>query len=392
MSDSDTASTPVDATPVDATPSKTSFLSYPAGRLMSVDALRGFTMFWILGVDEAIHSLAEVNDSAVVGAIKTQLTHVQWEGFVFEDLIFPMFIFIVGVSIVLSLGKLIANEGRGAAVKRVLVRSLVLYFLGLLYYYDCTDELFREIRLMGVLQRIALCYCFAGLLFCFCRLRGLVAALVVLLVGYWALVCFVPVPGVEVHSFEEGQNLANYIDAQYLPGFKWDGDHDPEGLLSTLPAIGTCLLGILAGLLLKNDEVKPYGKFAILLNIGIVGAVLGYTWGLEFPVIKKIWTSSYVLVAGGYSAILLAVFYLVLDIWEWRRWATMFVWIGTNAIALYMLSSLVSFPKLAHRYLGGSVGELIFGGYLPFVCQIAGLALLVLIARFLYRRQVFIRV
>jgi predicted acyltransferase len=365
---------------------------YPAGRLMSLDALRGFTMFWILGVDEAVHLLAEVNNSTVVGAIKSQLTHVAWEGFVFEDLIFPTFIFVVGVSIVFSLGKLIANEGRHAAVKRVLLRSLVLYVLGLVYYYDCTDELFHEIRLMGVLQRIALCYCFAGLLFCFLRLRGLVAALVILLVGYWALMGFVPVPGIDPHSFEEGRNLANYIDAHYLPGFKWDGDHDPEGLLSTLPAVATCLLGILAGLLLKNDSVKPYGKFAILLSVGIVGTVLGYAWGLEFPVIKKIWTSSYVLVAGGYSAVLLAVFYLVLDIWKRRTWATMFVWIGTNAIALYMLSSLVNFPELAHRYLGGSVGEAVLGGYLPFVCQVAGMVLLVLIARFFYRRQIFIRV
>ena len=364
---------------------------YPAGRLMSVDALRGFTMFWILGVDEAIHALAQVNNSAVVAAIKTQLTHVDWEGFVFEDLIFPNFIFIVGVSIVFSLGKLVANEGRDVAVRRVLIRSLVLYVLGLIYYYDCTDELFREIRLMGVLQRIALCYLFAGLLFCFLRLRGLVVALVVLLVGYWALMCFVPVPGIEGHSFAEGRNLANYIDAQYLPGFKWDGDHDPEGLLSTLPAIATCLLGILAGLLLKSEAVKPNWKVAVLLAAGVVGAAIGYGWGVQFPVVKKIWTSSYVLVAGGYSAILMGLFYLVLDIWKVRGWATMFVWIGMNAIALYMLSSLVNFPELAHRYLGGAPGEAIFGGYLPFVCHVAGLVLLILIARFFYRRQVFIR-
>ena len=161
MSDTPTCSAPVEAT---ATPIDPPI--YPAGRLMSLDALRGFTMFWILGVDEAIHSLAEVNNSAVVGAIKTQLTHVEWEGFVFEDLIFPMFVFIVGVSIVFSLGKLIANEGRHAAVKRVLLRSLVLYILGLVYYYDCTDELFHQIRWLGVLQRIALCYllCRASLL------------------------------------------------------------------------------------------------------------------------------------------------------------------------------------------------------------------------------------
>lgn len=382
---------PTDATPAESVVAEPDRLSYPAGRLMSVDALRGFTMFWILGVDEAVQALAEVNHSSIVEAVKFQLTHVQWEGFVFEDLIFPTFIFIVGVSIVFSLGKLIASEGRDAAVKRVLVRSLVLYLLGLIFYYDCTDELFSQIRLLGVLQRIALCYLFAGLLFCFFRLRGLLAALVLLLAGYWALMCFVPVPGIEPHSFAEGRNLANYIDAQFLPGFKWDGDHDPEGILSTFPAVATCLLGILAGLLLKNEAVAPYRKVAILVVAGVAGTALGYAWGVQFPVIKKIWTSSYVLVAGGYSALLLALFYLLLDIWQWRRWATVFVWIGMNAIALYMLSSLVSFPRLAHRYLGGSPGEALFGAYLPFVCHVVGLLLLILIARFLYRRQIFIR-
>ena len=385
---SDSTATPV---PVEPTVSKAGYARYPSGRLMSVDALRGFTMFWILGVDEAICTLADVNHSSVVAAVKTQFTHVPWEGFVFEDSIFPTFIFIVGVSIVFSLGKLVANQGRDGAVKRVLIRSLVLYFLGLIYYYNSTHELFSEIRLLGVLQRIALCYLFAGLLFCFLRLRGLVAALALLLVGYWALMCFVPVPGIDPHSFEEGRNLANYIDARFLPGFKWDGEHDPEGLLSTIPAVATCLLGVLAGLLLKNDGVKPYRKVAVLVIAGVTGVVLGYAWGMQFPVIKKLWTSSYVLVAGGYSAILMGVFYLILDIWEWRGWATMFVWIGTNAIALYMLSSLVDFTALAHRYLGGSVGEAVLGDYLPFVCQAMGVAILVLVARFLYRRQVFIR-
>ncbi len=365
--------------------------SYPAGRLMSVDALRGFTMFWILGVDEALVMLGEVPGTPAAKAIAAQFTHVAWEGFVFEDLIFPTFLFIVGVSIVLSLGKLIAAENRSAAVKRVLIRSLVLYVLGLVYYYNSDSEQFSQVRWLGVLQRIALCYLFAGLLYCFVRLRGLLAALVILLVGYWAVMCFVPVPAVSPHSFEEGRNLANYIDARFLPGFKWDGDHDPEGLLSTFPAVATCLLGVLAGLLLKNDSVRPTWKLAILLAAGVAAVAAGYAWGMQFPVIKKIWTSSYVLVAGGYSAILLGVFYLVLDIWKRRRWASVFLWIGTNAIAIYMLSSLVNFRALAERYLGGSAGEALFGAWLPLVCQAAGVLLLVLVARFLYQRRIFIR-
>jgi predicted acyltransferase len=360
--------------------------AYPAGRLMSVDALRGFDMFWILGVDEAVHAFGEIYDPPAVEAVKTQFTHVDWEGFVFEDLIFPLFVFIVGVSIVLSLGKLIANKGRGGALKRVLIRSFVLYALGFIYYYVDLGE----VRLLGVLQRIALCYLFTGMLFCFLRLRGLVTVLVTLLVAYWALMCFVPVPGVEPHSFAEGRNLANYIDAKFLPGFKWDGDHDPEGLLSTLPAVATCLLGVLAGLLLKNDAVGPYRKVAVLLLAGAASVVVGYVWGLQFPVIKKIWTSSYVLVAGGYSAILLGIFYLVLDVWKRRRWATMFVWIGTNAIALYIIAGLGNLAWLTERFTGANLKETT-GPLLVLVLHVLTIVLVILLARFLYRRQIFIR-
>ena len=359
--------------------------AYPPGRLMSVDALRGFDMFWIVGVDEAVHALADVYNPPPVQAIKSQLTHVDWEGFAFEDLIFPLFVFIVGISVVFSLGKLLANQSRAGAVRRIIIRSLILYAVGVaIYFLDL-----GEIRLLGVLQRIALCYLFTSLLFCFLRLRGLVAALVGLLVVYWALMCFVPVPGIEPHSFAEGRNLANYLDAQYLPGFKWDGDHDPEGLLSTIPAIATCLLGVLAGLLLKNEAVTPYRKVAILLAAGVAGVALGFAWGLQFPVIKKIWTSSYVLVAGGYSAILLGVFYLVLDVWKRRRWATMFVWIGTNAIALYVLAGLCNFYYLTERFTGEKLETI--NPWLPFALHAATLVAVIFVARFLYRRQIFIR-
>ncbi|NLY02161.1 MAG: DUF5009 domain-containing protein [Rhodopirellula sp.] len=361
--------------------------TYPGGRLMSLDALRGFDMFWILGVDEAVHAFAEIYNPAPVEAVKMQFTHVQWEGFVFEDLIFPLFIFIVGVSIVFSLGKLVAAKGRGGALKRILIRSVVLYLLGLAVYYVDLGE----VRWLGVLQRIALCYLFTGLIFCFVRLRGLVVALVTLLFAYWALMCFIPVPGIEPHSFEEGRNLANYIDARFLPGFKWDGDHDPEGLLSTIPAVATCLLGVLAGLLLKNDAIGPYRKVAVLLAAGVVALILGYTWGLQFPVIKKVWTSSYVLVAGGYSAFLLGVFYLVLDVWEWRGWATMFVWIGTNAIVLYIIAGLGNLAWLAERFAGGDLNET-GGPVLTFLLHVLTVAIVILIARFLYKRRIFIRV
>src|SRR5437016_4864966 len=215
----------------------------PTQRLMSLDALRGFDMFWIVGAEDIVKALDKVSPSPAVHLLTEQLTHKDWEGVAFYDLIFPLFVFIVGVSLVFSLSKTIAQHGRAAAYKRVLTRGLLLYLLGLFYYGGFEKDV-EQIRLLGVLQRIALAYLFTGLLFCRFRLRGLVVACVSLLVGYWALMTFVPVPGVGAGNFAEGKNLANYIDKEYLPFRKWDGDHDPEGLLSTLPAIGTCLLGV----------------------------------------------------------------------------------------------------------------------------------------------------
>src|SRR5438270_1389108 len=289
-------------------------------RLASLDALRGFDMFWIVGGEEIIHALRDISDTDAVRFLVQQMDHKAWQGFAFYDLIFPLFVFIVGVSLVFSLGKTIQQHGRGAAVRRIVTRAVFLFLLGIISYGGMTWSI-EKVRLLGVLQRIALCYLFAGLAFCFLRTRGQVVLCLALLVGYWALMTFVPVPGVGAGSFWEGKNLANYLDEHYLPWRKWDITHDPEGLLSTLPAIATCLLGVFAGTLLKSGSVRDYMKVVWLVAGGVVLVALGWLWNEQFPVIKKIWTSSYVLVAGGYSCLLLAGFYLVVDIWKFQAWA-----------------------------------------------------------------------
>jgi predicted acyltransferase len=234
------------------------------------------------------------------------------------------------------------------------------------------------------------------LLFLNLRWRGLAIACVTLLAGYWALMTFVPVPGIGAGSFAKGANLANWIDSQYLPGKKWDGTWDPEGLLSTLPAIATCLLGVFAGLLLKNARIDEQRKSLWLIGAGAGMVVLGFLWGLQFPVIKKIWTSSYVLVAGGFSAMLLGMFHQVIDIWKNQRWATPFVWIGANAITLYFLESIMSFEKVAGRLVGGNVSNFldahITAGTGHLLRAVVGLLLAIALARFLYRRTIFLRV
>lgn len=316
-------------------------------RVVSVDALRGFNIFWILGADGVIWSLDQMlrDKGPVLGAIGsflgTQMTHVEWEGFRFYDFIFPLFIFVSGVAIALSLPRLVEREGKAEAHVRVLRRALLLYGLGLIYYGGICHH-WTDIRFLGVLQRISLCYLFASLLFLNFHVRGVVVALVALLVGYWALMTFVPVPGIGAGSLAPYANLANWIDTHYLPGRLWDVTRDPEGLLSTLPAIGTSLLGVLAGRLLVDGRLQAQKKSLAMVVGGILLVAAGYLWGLQFPVIKVIWTSSFVLVAGGYSLMLLGASHQIIDVWGFKRWATPFVWIGANAITLYFISLLTS--------------------------------------------------
>jgi len=278
--------------------------------------------------------------------------------------------------------------------------------------------------LLGVLNRIALCYLFAGLIYCHFKWRGMAAICAGLLLGYWALMTLVPFPdvrpvdanGVVISQaltatntaqlnfastnkirggFEPGLNLANYIDEKYLPGKKWDKIWDPEGLLSTLPAIGTCLLGVFAGLLLQRKDISDRKKVVRLLTWGAGAVVLGWLWNLQFPVIKKIWTSSYVLVAGGYSAILLGCFHQIIEVWNRRQWATPFVWIGANPITLYVMDNVVGFDRVAQRLVGGDVKHFfdakVTEGTGELVIAIVALGIAIVIARFLYRRKIFLR-
>ncbi|MEZ6099029.1 MAG: hypothetical protein R3E01_08660 [Pirellulaceae bacterium] len=362
-----------------------------AERLVSIDALRGFDMFWIIGADEVAHALQKANSSEVVQVIGQQLDHVAWEGFRFYDLIFPLFVFVIGVSSVFSLSRLQDKYGQATAYRRVIVRSLLLYLLGLFYYgalrRDDGPEMFRYV---GVLQRLAICYLGGSLLFLNLRVRGLLTALVVLLVGYWAMLALIPVPGTGAGNFAEGQNLTNWFDANYLPGYKWDGQWDPEGVLSHIPAIGTAILGLLAGIILHRKDFAPWRKVGLLVAAGAACLLLGWAWSIPFPMIKKLWTSSYVLIAGGCSFLLMAIFYIVIDIWSFRFWARPFVWIGMNAITIYMLTHLIDFKDLVRRVLHEQWVDAM-APYGQTVVTSLALLLAVLVCRWLYRRQIFLR-
>jgi predicted acyltransferase len=398
-------------------------------RLMSLDALRGFDMFWIIGADALVTALDRMaqaggHATGILGFIARQLEHADWEGFHFEDLIFPLFVFMAGISIVFSLSKTIRQEGRAAAVKRVVRRGTLLFVIGIYYSGGFTNP-WPDMRLMGVLNRIALAYFFAGLMFCFFSLRTMIAIGVAVLIGYWGLLAFVPIRNIQLEKktleqvaqkrnvpfdpkaefyattdrvtghYEHGLNLPNHIDFEYLPGRLYDTYFDPEGILSTLPAVVTCLLGVFAGLFLLNPSFNDQQKVVCLIAAGLVLAALGWAWSPAFPVIKKIWTSSYVLVAGGYSALLLGLFYWMVDVCKWQAWCRPFVWMGMNSITIYLTANILGgFGKLSRRFAGGDIQDFFnrqFAGSGDLLMALVGLFLAFWFVRFLYRRKIFLR-
>ena len=386
--------TPLDSTDADLTDSHSHITV--SRRVESIDALRGFDMFWILGGEHLIISLNEAGQSrgfAGLATVAEQMDHVPWEGFHFYDLIFPLFVFLMGVSTVFSLTKIVSKQGKGAAYWRVIRRGLILYALGLFYHGAMSRDGGPEtFRFMGVLHRIAICYLVGGLLFINLRFRGLLIATVLLLVGYWGAMTYVPVPGGETGNYAEGKNLANYLDAQYLPGYKWDGDWDPEGILSSIPAVASGILGIFAGMLIRREDLSNAQKVGFLALAGLVCLGLGWAWGLQFPIIKKLWTSSFVLFAAGWSFLLVAVFYLVIDVWNLKLWARPFVWIGMNCITVYMARNLVGgFNKLVGRVIHPPMVEAM-GDWGSLVVTSLGLLIAIAFCRYLYAKQIFLRV
>ena len=209
--------------------------------------------------------------------------------------------------------------------------------------------------------------------------------MVLLLVGYYAILALVPVPGFGEPSFEQGRNLAHYID-QWLPGRKFEGT-----ILSTLGAVGNALIGVITGLFLKRQNLSEQFKVKWMIAGGFICLTMGYVWGIGFPIIKAIWTSSYVLVACGYGLLLLAGFYQVIEIWKFQKLAKPFVWIGMNSITIYIASSIFNFRLLSLRFVGGEVKNFL-GNFSELAISIITLFFVFWLAKFLYDRKIFLKI
>ena len=362
-------------------------------RLTSIDALRGFDMFWIAGGDDVAKALTKWWNTPESKKFAEQFEHVEWEGFRFYDLIFPLFLFTVGVVLPFSLRKYQSgDQPRAGAFFRLGRRVVLLFLLGLIYNSLLRFD-FANLRVTGVLQRIAICYGIAAVIYLLTTVRTQAILFIAILVGYWAILMYVPAP--ESHKaadFSIETNLAGYLDRHFLPGkiYKsYYGFGDNEGLLSTIPAVATTLLGVLAGHWLLSGR-GPWLKAVGLAAGGLACLGIGTLWSHEFPIIKILWTSTYVLIAGGWSLLLLALFYTVIDVIKFRAWAFFFVVIGVNAITIYIAARIIPFDEIARFFLGGVVKY--SGSFAPAVLPIGTLALEWLFLLHLYRNKIFLRV
>ena len=317
-----------------------------SGRLVSLDAFRGLT----------IAAMVLVNNPGTWAAVYAPLRHADWHGWTPTDLVFPFFLFIVGVAIPPSL----EHRPLGPALARVLRRAVVIFALGLvLNGFPALD--WATIRIPGVLQRIAVCYLVAAVLFLTTGWRTQTAVAGALLLGYWGAMTLIPVPDYGAGSLEREGNLAAWIDRAVLGPHLWRAArvYDPEGILSTVPAVATVLFGVLTGHWVRSPRPPRTLVTGMLLG-GAFGVVLGAEWGHWFPVNKALWTSSYAVLSGGLALLAFAACYWAIEACGWRRWAKPFVVFGVNALALYFLSSLGALALTRIRVGDGSLHSLLF--------------------------------
>lgn len=304
-----------------------------AERLLSLDLFRGI----------AIAGMILVNNPGSWSHVYPQLRHAEWNGVTLTDLIFPFFLFIIGVAMTFSMTKQIeAGANRKDLLLKILRRTLIIFALGIFLSGFPKFDL-STLRIPGVLQRIALCYLFTSIIVLRTGWKGQAYWAAGLLLFYWIVMNFVPVPGYGAGLLTPEGNFAAFIDGKLLSGHMWSQTKtwDPEGFLSTIPAIATTLTGVLTGWFLRSDKTK-IEKTVWMLLIGNLGLFLGWTFDTWFPMNKSIWTSSYVIYTSGFALIFLAFCYWTVEVLNWRRWTRPFVLYGVNSIAVFVLSGFVA--------------------------------------------------
>ena len=364
--------------------------SLKPGRLLALDILRGLT----------ISTLIIVNDPGIEDRVYAPLLHAKWHGITPTDFVFPSFIFIVGVSVALSFAKqLAAGVPKKQMAKKIFTRSITLYVLGVFLSILPSFNL-SLLRYTGVLQRIAIVFTCCAFLYMYASWQFQVWLATFILVGYWIVMTTVPVPGYGYAILEPGKNLAAWLDSIVLPGRMWQGTWDPEGVLSTFPAIVTGILGMLVGRLVSL-KISIEHKIIWLFLAGFSSFAISNGWNWFFPINKNLWTSSFVLYTAGLSAMLLASLYFVVDVLGYKRWAKFFIIYGSNAIAAYISAEFfydILFFKWAH---GATLNERIIHsalstGIQPEIISLIWALLYCLLCfipiYILYKKKIFLKV
>jgi len=364
-------------------------------RLYSLDALRGFDMFWIIGGSGIFAGLASLTGWAPLVWWNQQMQHVAWHGFVAYDMIFPLFLFIAGISFPLSMAKRLGNGvPRTSLYIQIVKRGLLLVLLGLIYN-GLLNFNFSDMRYASVLGRIGIAWMLAALIFMSTHKRNIrIAWCAGLLIFYWLLLAFVPaLDNLDAARFSMEGNFTSYFDRLFLPGKLYLGIHDPEGWLGIIPAISTAMLGMFTGQFVTSRKEK-FSEQRRILYMAIAGVVLvgvGLLWDVVFPINKNLWTSSFVCYVGGLSLLLFTLFYFIIDVLGFRKWAFFFTVIGMNSITIYMAQQMIRFSYTSNFLFKGIVG-LFPDAWTSLLGSCGFVAVSWLFLYFLYKQKIFLKV
>ncbi|MCG6190427.1 acyltransferase family protein [Maribellus maritimus] len=361
----------------------------PQKRLYSLDALRGFDMFWIIGGGTLAIIISQLTGA---GWLEHQMHHIEWNGFHFEDLIFPLFMFISGVAIPFAVkSKLEKNVPKQKMFWKVFRRLVILILLGILYNRTFKNG-FENGRIASVLGQIGIAYFFASLIVIYFKsFKSRLIWLAGILIGIGIIQLLIPVPGFGAGVLTPEGCINGYIDRMLLPGRLNDGIFDPEGILCSLSATGVTLMGTIAGNILRKKTTTDWQKIGYMAATGVGLIVLALAFSTFYPIIKKCWTSTFNLLTGGISFLLLALFYLVIDHWGFKGWAFYFRIIGMNSIFVYLFKRMINVNEVTLSFFGWLVKPLNKGMAELFI-SIGTLAILWLLLYYMYKKKIFLRV
>jgi len=373
-------------------------------RLISLDALRGFVMFWIMSGEHIIHALAKAAPIPVFIWMSSQLHHAEWNGITFYDMIFPVFLFVAGVSMPYSFEKKMQLAGvktpqelPGGEKRKIYVsmlrRTCILLVLGFVVNGLLRFDGFDHTRFASVLGRIGLAWFFAGIIYLNFDFKKQLICFFAILIGYYAAMKWIPVPNFGAGVLTKEGSLEGYIDRLFLPGRLHSTVYDPEGIFSTIPAIATALLGVFTGTFLKTKSTFSIQAKLILMTLtALILIMSGLVWDINFPINKHLWTSSFVCFVGGFSILFFVFFYLIIDLFGFHKWAFPLILIGSNSILIYIAAEgLIDFKHTANYVFGGLINftPLIWQ---PFFAALSVTIVQLILLYFLYKRKWFLKI